>query len=117
MAKLIKFYFDDTTTKQIESISDISSFRINIRRDPRVQLFLFKGYIEYPETLILKDFYMNDLSGKNIIKVELYSDDYLIDSFEKAEDSIIKTSWDAGRLQSGDELIQEKISIEVFYIA
>lgn len=116
MAKIIKFYFSDSNVIELESLTGSEIFRLNIRREPRAFASIFKGYAEYPEKMQLKEFFETNLSGKEIDKVEFYSDSFILDSFTKTEDRCIKISWETGVLQNGDEVVQERINISEYYI-
>lgn len=116
MSKIVKFYYSDLKTIEFESPSDFEVFRLNIKREPRAFATIFKGYADYPEKMFLKDYYETNLANKEIIKIEFYSDDFLLDTFTSSEDHCIKISWETGVLQNGNEVVQERLNISEYYI-
>ena len=110
MAKTVKFYLADSSIINFNEHGEFDAVELYIGKRIASYGTIFKGYMEYPTKLALKEFY-NNLVNVDIVKVEFYSDDFLIDTIVKTDETIIKTEWQAGRLRNGTEAIQEEIRV------
>lgn len=116
MDKKVIFYFDDETSQELISPTDNDLFKLYIGRKVAKYGDIFKEYLEVPTTLLLRDYYDEYLAEKEIVKVEFYEGNLLINSIEKKEDRIIKVYYEYGQIRSGVGIMQERISVWEYFI-
>ena len=116
--KTINFYLSDGKQIQLNSTdaSNKDNFFLYVGKRIARYANIYIGYPTYPDSMFLKEFYTKNLLDKDIVKVELFSDDFLLDSFEKTENKIIDIRWQAGKLKTGEEVLQEAIDITERFI-
>ena len=117
MAKTtIKFYLADSSVVELQNNSNPEDFLLYIGKKIAIFINVFKGYLSYPDKLFLKDFYDKNLFNKEIVKVECYSDTFLLETITKDDNQIIDVRWQAGKFTSSDDVIQEQIDIAQRFI-
>ena len=116
MTNKVKFFFADGTNKEFENITNANNMFLYVGKRIASYGNIFKGYFEYPQELSLKKFYETNLLDHEVIRVEFYAEDFLLDFIEKGEDRNIQVSWQVGRFRNGEELIQEEITIDEHFI-
>ena len=116
--KNIKIYFSDGTNIELNSANVPNDCNFFLYAGKKIASYanIYIGYPTYPKEMYLKKFYNDNLVDKDITKVELYSDDFLLDSFEKSNNKIIDIRWQAGKLKTGEEVLQEAIDITERFI-
>lgn len=116
--KTVKFYFSDGKSVQLESTEIPSEYNYFVYVGKKIASYanLYIGYHVYPKAMFLKQFYNNNLVDKDIVKVEFYSDTFLLDSFEKNSNKVIDVRWQAGKIKTGEEMLQEAIDITERFI-
>lgn len=116
MAKTVKFYFADGIMSELTNSEDKFELFVGIKNTIKYG-DVYLGYTEYPSTsLKLKTFYEENLTNKDVMKVEFYSDEYLLDTISKEENKIVQVRWQTGKLRNGEEVVQEEINISECYI-
>lgn len=116
MARIVKFYFSDGKMLPLTNDSNNESFRLYVGQKIAKYGDIFKGYNTKPDTLILRDFYEQNLVNKEIVKVEFCEDDLVLSEIKALDDRVVKIYWEVGKIRSGDELIQERISIWEYFV-
>ena len=116
--KSVKIYRSDGKTIELNStdIPDSYNFFLYVGKKIASYANLYIGYSSYPEEMFLKKFYNDNLVDVDIIKVEFYSDTFLLDVFEKTSNKVIDVRWQAGKLKTGEEVLQEAIDITERFI-